>query len=97
MVARGRSNLRKRAVVLVFGVVLARGKPNPRKRAVVLVFERCGRWCWPEKGSTPENERNGSFSGRVGGAGQRKAHPPKTSGMARFRGLWVVVVAKKRS
>ncbi len=47
---------------------------------------------------TPENERNGSFSGCVnGGAGQRKAQPPKTSGYAHFWGLWMVVVARGRT
>jgi hypothetical protein len=46
---------------------------------------------------TPENERNGSFSGCVnGGAGQRKAQPPKTSVTARFREVWVVVVARRK-
>jgi len=63
---------RKRAVSLVFGVVLAKGRPNPQKRAVMLVFERCGWWGVPEECSTPENERNSSFSGGwvgVGGGG----------------------------
>jgi len=39
-----------------------------------------------------------SFSGCVvDGAGQRKAQPLKTSIYPRFRGLWVVVVARVRS
>ena len=70
-----------------FQAVLARGRPNPRERAVVLVFERCGWWCCPEKGSTPENEPLRLFLGRggwvvvvvvvreAGGGGQRKVQP----------------------
>ncbi len=49
------------------------------------------------RGQPPENERVGSFSGVVGGGGgQGEVNLPKTSRRARFRGLWVVVVARER-
>ena len=32
----------------------------------MLVFERCGWWCWPEEGTTLENEPLRSFSGVCG-------------------------------
>jgi hypothetical protein len=64
----------------------------------VLVFERCGWWCWPEEGPTLKNERSCLFSRGVGGgAGQRKVQPSKMSGRARFREVWVVVLARGRS
>ena len=48
-------------------VVVTRERSYPRKRAVVLIFGGCG-WCWlPGSGEPPENERDGSFSGVVGG------------------------------
>jgi hypothetical protein len=49
------------------------------------------------RGHTPENERDSSFSGLVGGSGcQGEINLLKTSCHAHSRGLWVVVVAKER-
>jgi hypothetical protein len=80
------------------GVMVARKITTSRKRSQWLVFGGCGWWWWPEGSPTTENEHNCSFSGGVGGVGgcggQRKAQPPKTSGHARFRCVWMVVVAR---
>ena len=60
---------------------------------VVVVMEGCGRWCWPEEGPSPENERLCSFSGGVGGgAGQRKLQLCLFSGE---EGVLVVVVVRE--
>jgi hypothetical protein len=93
-----RTTSRKRAVALVSGVVSGGERSYPQKRAQQLLFGGCGWWWWPKKGQTPENERDGSFSGIVGGSGcQGEVNLPKTSRLARFRELWVVVVAKEKS
>ena len=67
----------------------------------MLVFRRCGWWCWPEDGPTPENERNSSFLGGCGWktsflgvvVASERSYPPKTSMMARF---WEVVSGSGR-
>ena len=100
VLAKGKPNPRKRAVVLVFGVVLVEEGPTPEnehngsfsggKESPTPENERScsfAGWCWQEEGPTSENERSCSFSGGVGGgAGQRKVQPPKTSTTARFQG-----------
>jgi len=83
VLAKGKPNPRKRAVVLVFGVVLVEEGPTPENERSCSFAG----WCWQEEGPTSENERSCSFSGGVGGgAGQRKVQPPKTSTTARFQG-----------
>ena len=52
----------------------------------------------PGKGQIPANEHSCSFPGVVwGGDGQEYYNLPKTSAMARFWVVWVVVVARGRS
>ena len=43
----------------------------------MLVFERCGWWCWPEEGTTLENEPLCSFSGVCGWWLSWRGQPPR--------------------